>query len=111
MKKIASLILALGLSLAAFAQNVTVKGIVLDNARQPIIGAFVVEQGTSNGTMTGLDGDFTLRAAEGAVLEISCIGYVTQTVTAVPDRTLEIILPEDAEMLEETVVIGYGVQK
>ena len=111
MKKFASLILALGLSLAAFAQNVTVSGVVRDDARQPIIGAFVVEQGTTNGTVTGVDGDFSLRVAPGAVLEISCIGYVTQAVSATPDRTLEIILAEDSEMLEETVVIGYGVQK
>ena len=111
MKKIASLILALGLSLAAFAQNVTVSGVVLDNARQPIVGAFVVEQGTSNGTVTGLDGDFSLRVPGGALLEISCIGYVTQTVPAAADHSLQIVLEEDAEMLEETVVIGYGVQK
>ena len=111
MKKISTLILALGLSLAAFAQNVAVSGVVLDDARQPIIGAFVVEQGTSNGTVTGVDGDFSLRVKEGAVLEISCIGYVTQTVAASPGSTLEIILEEDSEMLEETVVIGYGVQK
>ncbi len=111
MKKIASLILALGLSLAAMAQNVTVSGVVLDDARQPIIGAFVVEQGTQNGTMTGVDGDFSLRAARGAVLEISCIGYVTQQVTVTGDQRLEIVLAEDTQMLEETVVIGYGVQK
>ena len=111
MKKIASLILALGLSLAAMAQNVTVSGVVLDDARQPIIGAFVVEQGTQNGTMTGVDGDFSLRAARGAVLEISCIGYVTQQVTVTGDQRLEIILPEDTQMLDETVVVGYGVQK
>ena len=111
MKKIASLILALGLSLAAFAQNVPVKGIVLDESQQPIVGAFVVEQGTSNGTVTDVDGGFSIRVASGAVLEISCIGYVTQTAQATPDRILEIILAEDSEMLEETVVIGYGVQK
>ena len=111
MKKFASLILALGLSLAAWAQNVTVSGVVLDDARQPIVGAFVVEQGTSNGTVTGVDGAFSFRVAPGAVLEISCIGYVTQTAPATPDRIMEILLAEDAEMLEETVVIGYGVQK
>ncbi len=111
MKKIASLILALGLSLVAMAQNITVKGVVLDNARQPIIGAFVVEQGTNNGTITGADGDFSLQVANGAVLEVSFLGYVTQTVVATPDRTLEIILQDDTQMLEETVVIGYGVQK
>ena len=111
MKKIASLILALGLGLAAMAQNITVSGVVLDNGRQPVIGAFVVEQGSSNGTVTGVDGDFSLRVAPGAVLEVSCIGYVTQTITATADHKLEIILQEDSEMLEETVVIGYGVQK
>ena len=111
MKKIASLILALGLSLVAMAQNITVKGVVLDNARRPIIGAFVVEQGTNNGTITGVDGDFSLQVANGAVLEVSFLGYVTQTVVATPDRTLEIILQDDTQMLEETVVIGYGVQK
>ena len=111
MKKIASLILALGLSLVAMAQNITVKGVVLDNARQPIIGAFVVEQGTNNGTITGVDGDFSLQVANGAVLEVSFLGYVAQTVVATPDRTLEIILQDDTQMLEETVVIGYGVQK
>ena len=111
MKRIASLILALGLSLAAFAQSVTVKGVVLDESRQPIVGAFVVEQGTSNGTVTGMDGEFALRVPASASLEVSCIGYVTQVVAADPDRSLEIVLQEDAEMLEETVVIGYGVQK
>ncbi len=111
MKKIATLILALGLSLAAMAQNLTVTGVVLDDARQPVIGAFVVEQGTSNGTMTGVDGDFSIRVPRGAVLEISCIGYVTQQVTVNGDQPLEILLAEDTEMLEETVVIGYGVQK
>ena len=111
MKRIASLILALGLSLAAFAQNVAVSGVVLDDARQPIVGAFVVEQGTSNGTVTGVDGGFSLRVSGSVTLEISCIGYVTQAVAASPDRTLEIILQEDSEVLEETVVIGYGVQK
>ena len=111
MKKIATLILALGLSLAAFAQSITVTGVVLDEARQPIVGAFIVEQGTTNGTSAGVDGDFTLRVNPGAVLEVSCIGYVTRTVTASQAQPLEIILAEDAEMLDETVVVGYGVQK
>jgi len=111
MKKLAAMILALGLSLAAFAQNFTVSGVVLDAARQPIVGAFIVEQGTSNGTSAGVDGDFTLRVTPGAVLEVSCIGYVTRTVTVSQDQKLEIILEDDTEMLEETVVVGYGVQK
>ena len=111
MKKIFSLILSLGLSLAAFAQGVPVKGVVLDSEGQPIVGAFVVERGTTNGTMTDVDGNFSFRATEGASLEVSCIGYASQTVTATSARELRIVLPDDAEMLEETVVIGYGVQK
>jgi len=97
--------------LAAFAQNITVSGVVLDAARQPIVGAFIVEQGTSNGTSAGVDGDFTLRVSPGAVLEVSCIGYVTRTVTVSQEQRLEIILDDDTQMLEETVVVGYGVQK
>ena len=111
MKKILSLILSLGLSLVALAQNASVSGVVLDTAGQPIVGAFVVERGTTNGTMTGEDGTFSFRASEGAQLEITCIGYESQRVTATSARELRIVLADDAEMLEETVVIGYGVQK
>ena len=111
MKRIASLILALGLSLAAWAQNATLRGVVQDSAGQPVVGAFVVQQGTSNGTVTGVDGDFVLQAPRGSVVEISCIGYVSQTFGVTADQNLTVVLEEDAEMLEETVVIGYGVQK
>ena len=111
MKKLAAMILVLGLSVAAFAQNITVSGVVLDAARQPIVGAFVVEQGTSNGTSANLDGEFSLKVAPGAVLEVSCIGYVTRTVTVSNGQRLEIILADDTQMLDETVVVGYGVQK
>ena len=111
MKKLATLILALGLTLAAFAQNLTVKGVVLDKDRQPVVGAFIVEQGTSNGTMADVDGSFSLRVPSGATLEVSCIGYVTRNVTVTSEQALEIILEDDTQMLEETVVVGYGVQK
>ena len=111
MKKFALLILALGMSLAALAQNVTLKGVVHDSAGQPIIGAFVVEQGTQNGTMTGVDGEFVLRAPKGSVVEVSCIGYAPQTVAMTADQELVIVLQDDTQMLDETVVVGYGVQK
>ena len=101
----------MGMSLAALAQNVTLRGVVQDTAGQPIVGAFVVEQGTNNGTVTGLDGEFVLRAPKGAVAEISCIGYVSQTIGLTADQNVTVVLEEDAEMLDETVVIGYGVQK
>ena len=111
MKKLASLILLAGISLAAAAQNLTLKGVVVDSGNQPVIGAFVVEQGTSNGTMTGVDGDFVLTTREGAAIEVSCIGYATQVIVNHGEQDLVVVLPDDAQMLEETVVIGYGVQK
>ena len=111
MKKIASLILALGLGLVAMAQNVTLKGVVLDAANQPVIGAFVVQQGTNNGTMTGAAGEFSLAAPRGANIEVSCLGYETQVIVNNGAQDLVVVLQDDAQMLEETVVIGYGVQK
>ena len=111
MKKIVTLILSLGLSLVALAQNVTFKGVVKDSSDQPVVGAFLVEQGTSNGTMSAADGSFSLRVRPGATVEISCLGYESQTVQLTADTVLDIVLREDAEMLEETVVVGYGVQK
>ncbi|MDT3366791.1 MAG: carboxypeptidase-like regulatory domain-containing protein, partial [Bacteroidota bacterium] len=104
MKRIATLILALGFSLAALAQNVTLKGTVVDSDNQPVIGAFVVEQGTSNGAMTGIDGDFALTTRQGAPIEITCIGYATQVVVNNGAQNLVIVLEDDAQILEETVV-------
>ena len=111
MKKLAFLVLFLGLSLVAMAQDVTFKGRVLDSGNQPIVGAFIVEQGTSNGAMTDVDGAFSLRVARGAVVEVSCLGYESTQFTINNDQTLDIVLKDDSQMLEETVVIGYGVQK
>ena len=111
MKKLASLILFLGLSLVAMAQGVTFKGRVLDAGNQPIVGAFIVEQGTSNGAMSDVDGAFSLRVTRGAVVEVSCLGYESKQFTVNADQTLDVVLQDDTQMLEETVVIGYGVQK
>ena len=85
----------------------TVKGVVVD-AQGPVIGATVMQAGTTNGTSTSLDGDYSLRVPNADVMiEISCIGYATQTfkASALPSR---VILEEDSEFLEDVVVIGYG---
>ena len=111
MKKLAALIIALGFSVIALGQKTATKGVVLDSSNQPIIGAFVVEQGTSNGVTTGLDGDFSIATRQGAAIEISCMGYITQVITNNGAQNVVVILADDAQMLEETVVIGYGVQK
>ena len=111
MKKIATLIIGLAMCAAAFAQSAKLSGVVRDSANQPVVGAFIVQQGTSNGTMTDDSGAFSLSVPGGAVVEVSCIGYETQTITVTGDQTLDIVLRDDTQMLEETVVIGYGVQK
>ena len=91
-----------------FAQGgYQVKGVVVD-AQGPVIGATVLQQGTMNGTTTGLDGDYVLRVPDGdALVEISCIGYATQVFKA-SEVPAQVILLEDTEFLDEVVVIGYG---
>lgn len=88
-----------------------VKGQVLDVQGNPVIGAAVMEKGTSNGTITDFDGVFTFNVAENSVIEISYIGYQSQTVKPDFNRQMILTLKEDAELLEEVVVVGYGVQK
>ena len=89
--------------------GVKAAGTVVDEGGLPVIGASVIEAGTANGVVTDLDGKFELRVKRGAMLEVSCIGYVTVSVQEGPQ--LSIVLAEDNQMLEETVVVGYGVQK
>lgn len=102
-----TLLLWVGVSATAFGQ--TAKGVVVDAQGQPIPGASVIVKGTSTGTMTNAQGAFSLAVRQGATLEISCIGYVTANVAA--GDNLKIVLEDDAEMLAETVVVGYGAQK
>ena len=103
---------ALGLVLGAsalLAQNITVTGTVTDAMKEPIIGASILQQGTTNGTATDIDGNFTLSVPADALLEISSIGFETRVLKAT--AKMDVILVEDSEMLNETVVVGYGVQK
>ena len=96
---------------AASAQDkVVVTGQVLDETGLPLIGIAVLEKGTNNGVVTDLDGAYALTLPEGAVIEFSSIGYVTLEETA-HAGVINVVLKEDNLMLEETVVIGYGVQK
>ena len=93
----------------AFAQTINVKGVVKDEAGIPVVGANVLVKGTTNGTITDLDGNFQLEAREGDVIEISYIGYTAQELPA--SATMNITLREDSELLGEVVVIGYGQVK
>ena len=106
------LILALSLiGTSVFAQTKQVTGVVKDATGETVIGASVVEKGTTNGVITDFDGVFKLTVSENAVLQISYIGYQTQEVKVAGKTTLDITLREDTEMLEEVVVVGYGAQK
>lgn len=86
-------------------------GQVLDDKGQPIIGASVLEKGTTNGTITDIDGNYSLKANSSSVLVISYLGYKSQELAVSAGKLSKIILHEDTEQLEEVVVIGYGVQK
>ena len=102
-----SLILLAGMT--AFAQT-QVSGTVIDAANgEPIIGASILEIGTTNGTITDWDGNFTLNVQPGAKLAISYMGYKTQELDAAPNMSVK--LGEDSELLDEVVVVGYGVVK
>ncbi len=106
-----TIVMVLGLSLPGFAQKITVHGYVDDETGEPLIGATVMEKGTSNGTATDIDGNFTLNVDPKAILVVSYIGYDPQEV-AVDGRTeIKITLGQNATMLQETVVIGYGTVK
>lgn len=90
------------------AQEGKVKGRIVDATGEPVIGAAVREQGTSNGTTTDIDGNFTLDVAPNANLEVSYIGYQTQVLKAQSGKMLAVTLQEDTQLLDEVVVIGYG---
>lgn len=88
-----------------------VKGKVLDEKGEPIIGATVTEEGTSNGTITDYDGMFTLEASKDGILTISYIGYKSQQISIAGKDMVAVTLKEDMEQLDEVVVVGYGSQK
>lgn len=98
-------------SLGSFQQKGNIKGKVVDTSGEPIIGANVVVVGTSNGTISDVDGNFTISASKGDVLRVSFIGFTDKTVAITNQTTLEVVLAEDAKSLDEVVVIGYGTAR
>lgn len=94
-----------------WAQNKAISGKVADTNGEPLIGVGILVKGTTIGTVTEADGSFSLSVPSGAILEVSSIGYTSQTI-AVGDKTkFDIVLEEDTELIEGTVVIGYGTVK
>lgn len=104
-------IIALCFPFTVMAQNVSVKGQVIDSSGEPIIGASILEQHTTNGTITDFDGHFVLTVTKDAVIKISYIGFIPQSLTITKTSNLKVVLKEDTQMLAETVVIGYGTMK
>lgn len=99
------------LSVEEAQQQRTVKGLVVDGTGEPVIGATVKEKGTTNATMTDVNGEFTLNIAQGAQLEVSFIGYMTQIVTVSGSDNVRIELKEDQHLLDEVVVTGFGLSQ
>ena len=95
----------------ALAQEVTISGNVKDSNGEPIIGASVLEKGTTNGIITDFDGNFNLTVNSNSILSISFVGYKTQEINVNGQTSFNIVLSEDTEVLDEVVVVGYGVQK
>lgn len=103
--------MAIALVFPALAQKITVKGTVLDEFGEPMIGATIMQKGTSNGTAADIDGKFELSVEPNATLVVSYVGYDPMDVAVNGKTDLEIVLKENATLLSETVVIGYGTVK
>lgn len=111
MKKLFLVLSLLGITLSVFAQNNQITGVIVGQDNDPLPGVNVIEKGSANGTITDLDGQFSLTVSSDAILSISYVGYKSQEIAIKGQKSLRIILEEDSEILDEIVVIGYGVQK
>ena len=88
-----------------------ITGIIKDQSGEPVIGANIVEKGTTNGTITDIDGQYSLEVGSNSILVVSYIGYITQEIPVGKNNTLDVLLREDTETLDEVIVIGYGTTK
>ena len=113
MKRYISICVLALIAAMAWSQELTVHGTVVDGSHdnEPMIGANIMIKGTTQGTITDLDGNFTLKCASKAVLVVSSMGYKTEEISVNGKSTLSITLKEDAEVLDEVVVVGYGTQR
>ena len=109
MKRKTVLLIFIALLAGVSVLRAQVSGVIVDETGEPIIGASILEKGTTNGTITDFDGNFVLQVSEGATLEFSYVGYASQSLPAAAN--MRVVLKEDTEVLEEVVVVGYGVQK
>lgn len=110
-KKTLAVLIVNMLCLVAFAQERQITGTVIDGSDLPIIGANVLEVGTTNGVITDLDGRFSLSVQPDSKIQISFIGYITQTIAVGSQNDITVKLLEDSQSLDEVVVVGYGTMK
>ena len=96
---------------AAEQQKKKLSGIISDVSGEPLVGASIVEKGTTNGTLTNMNGMFSLQVEENAVIQVSYIGFLSQEINTAGKTSVNITLIEDTRSLEEVVVVGYGTQK
>ncbi len=111
MKKAFVILMLFSLSLpmsSLWAQTVQINGVVVDEYDEPVIGASVVQKGTTNGVVTNFDGIFTLEAPSNATIVISYVGFISQEIELNGRQDIHVVLKENVTMLQETVVIGYG---
>ena len=104
-------LLTLILTINLYAQNTTLKGVIVDETDTPLIGATVQVKGTSTGSITDFDGNYTIKANKGAVITFSYIGYKTQEIKFTGQPTVNIKMVPDNQTLDEVVVVGYGTMK
>lgn len=97
--------------IGVFAQQITVKGVVKDSAGEAVIGASVVQKGTTNGIVTDFEGNFEISVPADAILSISFVGYKTCEIRVAGKTSFTITLEDDTELLDEVVVIGYGTAR
>ncbi|MBQ9173692.1 MAG: TonB-dependent receptor [Bacteroidales bacterium] len=106
---VVSCLLLVMMGIAAYSQNIRANGKVTDAAGEPMIGVGVVQKGTTNGVITDVDGSFSISVPQGTVLVFSSVSY--KTVEMAASTSMNIVMEEDRELLDEVVVVGYGVQK
>ncbi len=104
-------ILLLFFCATAFAQDMTVRGTIIDNAGESLIGVTIVQEGTTNGVISDIDGSYSITAPKGSVLAFSYTGYETTRVTVGDSPTMDITMGISSELIEEVVVTGYSVQR
>ena len=105
------LFIALLSPMSVWAQSIQLTGTVTDASNEPIIGASVVEKGTTNGVITDFEGNFTINVSAKATIVISYVGFQTQEIALNGRNHIKTILKEDTEVLDEVVVVGYGTMK